>query len=304
MFTNFQSRFKPVQIKKLVFFYLLTAMMCGLGLAASPLKSARAAGTVSDCNNYYTQLAPMVAGGGLVTIGCTTELFVPETIDIKQDTIIDGGNLHADPGVRLFHVYPGKTLTLKNIDLRSGFTNSGGGTIYSDNANVYLQNTVIEYSTAAYGGGVYMNGGFISSVDSAIGYGKASYGGAIFGHNAVIQLKNTKIAANNALADGGGILTDGGSLTVEGGSFYGNTATRSGGGLMTNWAGGNVAKILVNNVTFQQNTASNGGAIASENGNGESNVVMIMNSTFVKNKVSGRDLPATAEQSIRIAVTS
>ena len=75
-----------------------------LGLAISPIKSASAAGSAWDCNNYYNQSVPALASGSLVTINCNNELFVPATIDIKQDTIICGGTLHADPGYQLFHI--------------------------------------------------------------------------------------------------------------------------------------------------------------------------------------------------------
>jgi uncharacterized repeat protein (TIGR02543 family) len=149
------------------------------------------------------------------------------------------------PQFRIFHVVPGKTVTI------SGMTISNG--------NI----TGLSYPAGA-GGGVYNDHSSVTLSGCAISGNNADYGGA---------------AMNDSLSSGSA------TMNVDGCLFNGNAASFGGGGLYNaSEAGGNAA-MTVNNSTFSGNTGSNaGGAIINDaSASGGPASLQISNSTLSGN---------------------
>ena len=134
-------------------------------------------------------------------------------------TIIDAKDLD-----RVFHVFPGATLTLQNLTIQNGEAFDGGG-IFVEGIAVFnatavtappvqtegtvelLGVNVIDNEAYNQGGGVY-NLGTFNAVGSSISRNESgSRGGGIFNHGDV-SLINTTVSTNTAVSRGGGIFNE------------------------------------------------------------------------------------------------
>lgn len=148
--------------------------------------------------------------------------------------------------------------------VNSNFTNntgSEGGTIYSNNGKININDCIFINNTANKGGAIY-GGGIVKN--SIFENNNATNGGAIYiTSNDVINITNSTFKYNNA-TNGGAITsyfqymgggTIPGSLNINNSNFYNNTATL--GGSIYNY--GN--NLNITQSQFQNNNATNGGAI-------------------------------------------
>ena len=202
----------------------------------------------------------MLTLGGIFEDGAAEgDLDVHESLTIRGagatalDTVIDGGGID-----RIFHAFPGVTLTLENVTLQNGAAYDGGGILVEGTApntsaaHVNLTDVNIIDSTAYnQGGGIY-NLGTVTSERSSISRNSAgSRGGGIFNHG-VVELTNSTVSTNTAVSRGGGIYNE-----IEASAVNGN--------LMPVQA---AATIYSLNSTIAFNAAgSRGGGIYQESGN-------------------------------------
>lgn len=134
-------------------------------------------------------------------------------------TIIDAATLD-----RVFHVFPGATLTLEDLTIQNGEAFDGGG-IFVEGVAVFdatsltppvattpgtvnLTNVnVIDSEAFNQGGGIY-NLGTVNAVGSSISRNAAgSRGGGFFNHGDVRAI-NTTISTNTAVSRGGGLYNE------------------------------------------------------------------------------------------------
>lgn len=194
-------------------------------------------------------------------------------------TIIDANALD-----RVFHVFPGASLTLENLTIQNGEAFDGGGifiegiSLFNATAvtappvesagTVNLQYVnVIDNEAYNQGGGVY-NLGVFDAVGSSVSRNDAgSRGGGIFNHGDV-RLVNSTVSTNTAVSRGGGIFNerlDGTSVNTtifpvrNSGSVYAlnatiafNTAESIGGGLDQE----GVASFQLGNTIVDRNVAN------------------------------------------------
>lgn len=194
-------------------------------------------------------------------------------------TIIDAKDLD-----RVFHVFPGATLTLQNLTIQNGEAFDGGG-IFVEGISVFnatavtpapvqsegtvelLNVNVIDNEAFNQGGGVY-NLGTFNAVGASISRNEAgSRGGGIFNHGEV-SLINSTVSTNTAVSRGGGIFNerlDDSSVNTtifpvrSAGNVYAlnatiafNTAESSGGGLDQE----SVGSFQLGNTIVDRNVAS------------------------------------------------
>ena len=161
--------------------------------------------TISDSNisnNAYTNTGDR-AGAGIYNLG---------TMNI-QNSVIDSNGSLANPGF-----------------------GGGGGVYNTSNANLTINNTIINNNYGTRGGGI------LNELSSTI------------------MITNTTISNNNATSlTGGGINNNASTITMVNSTISNNIANTSGGGVRS---GGTGATMFLTNVTISYNTAStNAGGI-------------------------------------------
>lgn len=195
-----------------------------------------------DLSNTYSAQAWTVLPSGLATaqidlstVGETDPDFGVSALAITGNVTIDGSGqpglviARADgaPAMRLFHVLPGATLTLRNLTLENGLSPLGGaifneGTVILD--GVTLQNNTApatDGTVAGEGGAIYNEGGVLTIGNSTLTANTAAsasdtirgLGGAIFTHNGAVAINGTAVFSNTA-GDAGALYAEGDAATA------------------------------------------------------------------------------------------
>jgi hypothetical protein len=279
------------KISKALVMYIVAAMLAGMALLAYPSRPASAAGTIWNCNDFAT-FKQAVEAGGVVTIMCTDEINILQTMEITNDTTIIGGGpywaaLNAHHSVRLFNVHSGKTFTLKNISLREGSSSTEGGIIFAANATINIESAVLRDSVNGYaskGGAISMYGGKLTMNNSYLWNNSSWFGGAIYNKAGTVEITNGNAIGNQAVTDGGLLYNDGGSFKITGGSYTQNKAGRFGGVILIP-EGGENWQTSITNATFSNNQAYVGGVLHVLSSS-YSGAVMVKGSTFDHNTAS------------------
>ena len=237
---------------------------------------------LADANDGDTiEFAPQLGGYTLGLMPALGELVVNKSVTISW--VPQAGYptyLGVSPWYvsRVFHISPGKTVTISGLTILNGSAPSGlGGGIYNDHATLTLNNCTISGNSAdqGMGGGIY-NDGFDGSArmtinNSTISGNSAWPGGGICNYgsagSATMTITNSTISGNsdNGYNYGGGILNFG-TLTITNSTLSGNSAYS--GGAIYNWGG---AVLTITNNTFSGNFCStgfngHGGGILNEGG--------------------------------------
>ena len=224
-------------------------------------------GTQSSCTeNAFTNA---IAEGGIITFNCGSSpytLVLTSEKTIKNDTVIDGGNLVTLSGgnkVRILHLesfYDLSTpsLTVQNLTFTNGYTadstntkslEQGGAAIYRMGGTLsvinsrFINNVAPVTGQDVAGGAIYSFGvGKTTIVDSVFQGNQASNGGAIGNLGNSLTIVNSEVSGNKATGNGGnpgnggnggGIYIDGDYNTVDlhGVKIVNNQGNALGGGL-------------------------------------------------------------------------
>lgn len=155
-------------------------------------------------------------------------------------TIIDAALLD-----RVFHVFPGASLTLENLTVRGGEAFDGGG-IFNEpglagtpptipaipGGSVTLRHVnVIQNEAYNQGGGIY-NAGTLTVVGSSISENRAGSRGGGVNNLGTTSYLNTTISSNVAVSRGGGLFNENSAgSTLTNVSLIANRSSSRGGGL-------------------------------------------------------------------------
>jgi hypothetical protein len=219
------------------------------------------------------------------TISLTSgELLVERNVTISGPgaaTLTVDGNATS----RVFHIGPGKTVSIWGLTLTNGSTDSeNGGGMLNDHAILTINSCAVQNSSAQSnrGGGIYNDG----SAGSA-----------------ALTILNSTVSGNYAYSAGGGIYNDaedGGSatLTIINSTVDGNSSIHglpfhggAGGGVYNDSSAGNAALTIRNSIVHGNYTSSAGGGIYNDAANGGSATLTIMNSTIDGNGAAYNDIP-------------
>jgi hypothetical protein len=180
----------------------------------------------------------------------------------STQTVINGNGLD-----RVFDLRSGN-ITLSNLTVRGGASNSGAGILVAVGTTATLDGVVIENNLgvgSSKGGGVYSNGNLVLRNTVIRNNGDASAnaltGAGLYINNGSLLAQDVEISGNIANGrDGGGLYISGGDAVVLNRvTLAGNTADR-GGGL---WNSRD--NVTLSNVTVSGNTAtSQGGGLWSD----------------------------------------
>lgn len=242
-----------------------------------------------------------------------------EPITITQDLTIAGSGADqltiqrdiARPAFRIFAISSGADVTIQGVTIANGWSPwtvelQDGGGIYNEGTLTLEDSTLLNNSAERNGGGVY-NLGTLTVRDSTFNGNGASggLGGGIYNdeqgtltvesstfsqngvensggalYNRGTASVTESIFQNNAVGDSGAGIANFGTLTVEQSHFENNFCADSGGGAISNFSSdGSAGSVTVQNSTFSNNEAEQGGAIITF----EAASTTIINSTFTDN---------------------
>ena len=234
-------------------------------------------------------------------------------LDITDDVTIVGGNAIIDANGattldRVIQVLAGNIVTISNVTLRNGRTNSfgggirnagtltlqsvtlssnqstgnAGGGIANEAGALTLNSTTLTNNTAStLGGGIALLGGTLEAVNLSLNNNTAISdrgGGLWIGTSASATLVNSTINNNSADTNGGGIYNEN-NLTLLGSTVHTNDAGTPGGGV-SEVGGGiyNLDTLVMSHSTVRNNTADDSGGISNDGGS-----MTIRNSTINNN---------------------
>ena len=156
-------------------------------------------------------------------------------IKLDVDDLAIDGNGHAIDALGLTRIFycTGKNVTIKNIILKNGFTEEGGGAIYNKGELTIIKSTL--NNNTAHIGGAIDNSGELTITESTLNNNTAQEG------------------------DGGAIRNYYGLLTITESTLNNNTAQEGDGGAINNWC----CELTISESTLNNNTAQRGGVIYS-----------------------------------------
>jgi hypothetical protein len=267
---------------------------------------------LNDCFTPATACETINAAIGLAVAGDTIQVAAGvylESIDLAQgllvvgasplNTILDGGDSQ-----RVVQVGAAAAVTISNLAIRNGFSNTYGGGI-SNQSDLTLQNVLVTENISTNGGGGIFNNGTLTLVDSQVmNNSSPSVGGGILvWYSGVTTISNSRISANTA--DQGGGIYSLGTTSVLNSTLVGNIAPTFGGGLAMfsgsaildgvtvsgnssdGYAAGvlnNLGTLSITNSTISGNTAPTYTGLANISSDATTDV---LNSTIADNLVTG-----------------
>lgn len=234
-----------------------------LGLLSIPLgqPTALAAGVVSVCDEAH--LLTALAGGGIVTFGCSGILTLTSPISINQNTIVDGNGqsvvLSGGGTTPHFIVESGATLDLRTLTLQDGYANQGGAIYNSANATLKLDHVVLQDNQAISSGGAIENAGAALIAHSTFLRNRTLQGSSSALDNWGTATITSSVFEKNSQG-GSPIQQSSGEMTISDTTFRANTGFRASVIFQTN------GTLNISRSTFQKNTSGEGGAISQWNG--------------------------------------
>jgi hypothetical protein len=206
------------------------------------------------------------------TIGLSSgELLVDKAITISgpgAENLAVNGNAKST----IFHIAPGETVTISDLTIINGYSNSVGGGIHNDHASLTLNSCTV----ANNGGGGFEGGGI---------YNDAANSGA-----ALLTINNSSVTDNSGGAIYNDALGDGiATLSISDSSLTNNSggAIYSRGWLCTFCPHGTATVQITNSSIVGNGSTPNGGAIYSDTGQQGPTTVSLTNSTVSGNAGAG-----------------
>lgn len=269
---------------------LFSVLLLSVGLLrAAPADAVVGDGTPESCTS--NALAAALSAGGTVTFACgaAPHTLLADTYVIENGVVLDGDNLISLSGEglrQIFIVTAGASLFLKNITLTDGYWDGNGGAI-ANYGNLVVQNSSIYNSVAAgeasWGGAIYNEGGSVTLRNSSLNSNRAGqYGGAIASGSGTVDIFNSTLQENFAPNGGGGLWNTNADVTIEDSHITENSTQSDGQG---NFGGAlyNLGRMIVRRSTLDYNTATDGGGIYSQGGDGS---LRVEDSTISGNSVT------------------
>jgi hypothetical protein len=207
---------------------------------------------------------------GTITL-TSGELLVNDSITISGP---GAANLAVDGNTdgRVFHVAPGKTVTISSLTITNGnasgefFPDDSGGGVYNDHAAVTLSDCAITSNSAF------------------------TFGGGVFNDHATLTLNNCTLNDDFADNTGGALYSDGSSgsaSAVINGSALGANFAFAGGAVYNNGDSGTATLNVTTSALNGNSTIADGGAIYNDHGDVTLNSCTISGNTATGNGGGG-----------------
>ncbi len=275
--------------------------------AADGLISLREAVTAANTNQPFVDAAAGQAGpaqvdtirfspslnGQVITLGSLGALQITDALQISdnnlQALIIDGN------GQQIFNVASnGGNSTISDLTLRNGVADQGGAIFVGSGSSVSLSRITLHNNRANNGGAIYNNGGTLnilnSTLASNVAIAASGSGGAIFSASGSVAIVNSTISFNSATRAGGGIEVVDGALSMLRSNMVRNDVSGTA-GTPNPGNGGAVhvsgsANITISNGIITGNSAaSEGGGLWNQAGS----TLTVNDSLIFRNEARGND---------------
>jgi hypothetical protein len=235
--------------------------------------------------NSETALRAVMAPGGTVTFACDGTITLASTLNITNDTTLDGGGrqvtISGNSAVRVFSIATNVHLTVVNLTIADGTSLGGsailnlGGTANLNGVTFRSNTAIINYSSDALspkgGGAIFNRGGTVNATncsfarnaayipDGSVTGGDLVCGGAIRNEAGLLALRSCTLVGNQAL-----VYQDTRAHTVRGGAIHNSgTATLDLCTLAGNSATGGASGVVIGGPGLSGGEGS-GGAIYNE----------------------------------------
>ena len=195
-------------------------------------------------------------------------------VTLKNSRFIKNSALN---GGALYWLSTSSNSTLINCNFTNNSAKTYAGAVYWNAVNSTLTNCNFENNSAGSGGAIYMEGSNNKLNYSNFTDNTASLnGGAIYSNGTNINLTNVRFIKNSASNYGGAINFEGANSSVVGAHFENNGGNKYGGAIRF---AKTAANPILTHITFNNNSASSGGALTCIGNN-----ALINNVTFTNNK--------------------
>ncbi|MEZ5278253.1 MAG: cadherin-like beta sandwich domain-containing protein [Opitutaceae bacterium] len=186
------------------------------------------------------------------------ELVIDKDLTIDASGVPGGITIDAFHECRVLRIIGDVKVTLKDLTILNGFADDGGG-IFSDQAELELQNCHLVGNEAVYGGGLFSLEGRVTMLEGSVSDNVATgNGGGIFLIDSELTVRFGEVSGNAAGFWGGGVINNGGTVTIENSSLYNNHADRAGGGLFNS----DGVMLVVNSTLSGNSSGTNEGGAA------------------------------------------
>ncbi len=198
-----------------------------------------------------------------------------------ENLTITGGNPVSDSGGGIWAA--GGTLQLVNSHVTNNSAPYGGGIFLADAAsNLVLQNSLVDFNTAAIdGGGAYTTGSAVLVATQLDNNTANRHGGGLHVQSGAAVLSSGAFTNNHATTGNGGAVNVNNGLNVTGTQFLNNTAAVLGGAI-TQWNA--PVSDIISGATFISNMAGNGSEESKGGGAYIAGGLTLTNTTFSGNK--------------------
>lgn len=246
---------------------------CSLSNAVLSANGAEQVAPLNNCEVGDAAVDAEQTGSDTITIDFsgTAEgvITLASTLRISSDVIVDGAGFVINGGEshQIFNVQ-GASLSLMNLTMTGGFSETSGGGVYVSNGSLAMNNSVISNSASrSHGGGIYAQSSDVDIANSALsgnsaGDDDAVSGAGIYfdgGEEHSLSINKSGLDSNSATDDGAGLYVNSGRATIVNTTFAGNRAGDKGGGLY------NAGVTTLTHVTVVNNRAEIGGGIYDDN---------------------------------------
>ncbi len=252
---------------------LLLILLISPTAYAADINADGAACTMYDAitaANTDTAVAGCSAGSGADIITLARNITLTAALpDLTTEITITGGDTHrtisGGDSYRILNINSG-AVTLENLTLTDGLTETAGGAIYIIDGTLTLENSkILDSNSDDAGAGIYANDSILTLNNSEISRNnvKRSHGGGLYFISAdgthTLNITSSYFHENTATQDGGAIYISGGIMNILKSSFFDNEADEGGA------VESNSATITITNSTFGRNSAREGGGLSAFN---------------------------------------
>ena len=282
-----------VNHKHIPLMILLTAVILLCSLTTISAATVNVDNTTSSIQQGLTTASGgdtiLLAPGNYTGIN-NRDLAITDSVTIKGNgptgqVIINAGN-----NSRIFTITTNVNVIFENITFLNGqvtgttINGYGGAVLSTGTGTITFINCSFINNTATYGGAISKwSSGTVNVIDCEFtgNIAVSGNGGAIYNQNGILNVNNSTFKGNRAVT-GGAIHNHVGTVNITGSIFTGNFATNSGGAIR-NYEHGSA---YIRDSIFTSNSANSGGAIANDNQDLNSHLIMNINDCTFNDNVA------------------
>ena len=264
---------KNLTLKSLLTLFLSFVLVISLGVTVKPVSAKTitvtntnntGAGSLRqallDANSGDTIIFDTALSGRTITV-VDDPLFVQRNVTIDGTSLAQNIRISGGDQMRVFGVFQGVEVTMKNIEIIYGYVDGDGAGIYlHKGAKAYLYDCRFNFNHAkgGNGGAIYVGeNGRVQAYDCSFYKNKAQgknygFGGAIYNLGTLYTSGGT---FNDNSAIWGGGIDNQGLLTVQNIRFMYNSSEFHGGAIR------NIGRVEISKSYFSENESDAGGAI-------------------------------------------